>query len=161
MLSLRYSFRYTQSTEKSQVLRILPYLCIDLLTPKVHKKINFSGYPLTWVLISLQQNRSKSKLFRIPTDLGMHLVTEGTQKSQYFKIFANLGIHLLTPKALKSLKFSGYPSPGNTSRYTKTTQKFQLFRIPSRLGIHLGALKALTNLTYSAYRLTSVSISLN
>ena len=81
--------------------------------------------------------------------------SKSTQKSQFFRIPSHLGIHLVTPKALKNLNFSrssltwvsiplqqkhskistfqdplslGYPS-----RYTKSTQKSHLFRIPSYL----------------------------
>ena len=55
--------RYTKSTEKSQLVRIPSHLGIHLVTPKALKNVNFSGYPLTWVSISLHQKHSKISTF--------------------------------------------------------------------------------------------------
>ena len=54
-LSPRYPSRYTKSTQNSQLFRISSHLGIDLVTPKPLKILNFSGYPLTWISISLHQ----------------------------------------------------------------------------------------------------------
>ena len=102
--------RYTKSTQKSQLFRIPSHLGIHPVTPKALKNLNFSGYPLTWVSISLHQKHSKISTFQDTLSLGYpSRYTKSTQKSQLFRIPSHLGIHLVTPKALKNLNFSGYP----------------------------------------------------
>ena len=155
-LSLGYPSRYTKSTEKSQLFRIPSHSSIHLVTPKALKNLNFSGYPLTRVSISLHQKHSKISTFHDTLSLGYpSRFTKSTEKSQLFRIPSHSGIHLVTPKALKNLNFSRYPltrvsislhqkhsristfhdtlSLEYPSRYTKSTQKSQLLRIPSDL----------------------------
>ena len=59
-----YPSRYTKSTQKSQLFRIPSHLGIHPVTPKALKNLNFSGYPLTWVSISLHQKHSKISTFQ-------------------------------------------------------------------------------------------------
>ena len=63
-LSLGYPSRYTKSTQKSQLFRIPSHSGIHPVTPKALKNLNFSGYPLTWVSISLHQKHSKISTFQ-------------------------------------------------------------------------------------------------
>ena len=123
-----YPFRYTKSTQKSQFFRIPSHLGIDLVTPKALKNLNFSGYPLTWVSISLHQKHSKISTFQDTLSLGYpSRYTKSTQKSQLFRIPSHLGIHLVTPKALKDLKFSGYPLTWVSISLHQKHSKFSTF----------------------------------
>ena len=89
---------------------ITSHLGIHGVTPKAHKNLNFSEYPLTWLSIPLHQKHSKISTFHDTLSLGYpSRYTKSTQKSQLFTISSHLGIHLVTPKALKNLNFSGYP----------------------------------------------------
>ena len=108
-LSLGYPSRYTKSTQKSQLFTIPSQLGIHLVTPKALKILKFSGYPLTWVSISLHQKYSKISTFHDTLSLGYpSSYTKSTQKSQLFTIPSHLGIYPVTAKALKNLNFSGY-----------------------------------------------------
>ena len=105
-----YPSRYTKSAQKSQLFRIPSHLGIHLVTPKALKNLNFLGYPLTWVSIPLHQKHSKISTFQDTLSLGYpSRYTKSTQKSQLFRIPSHLGIHIVTPKGLKNLNFSGYP----------------------------------------------------
>ena len=171
-----YPSHYTESTQKSQLFRIPSHLDIHLVTPKALKNLNFSGYSLTWVSISLHQKHSKISTFQDTLSLGYSSrYTKSTRKSQLFRIPSHFGIHPVTPKSLENLNFSGYPlslvsiplhqkhskistfqdtlSLGYPSRYTKSTQKSKLFRIPSHLGMNPVTPKALKNLNFSGYSL--------
>ena len=163
---------------------IRSYLGIYHFTPKVLQNLNFSGYPLTWVSISLHQKHSKISTFQDTLSFWYaSRYTKGTQKSQPFRIPSHSGMHLVTPKALKNLNVSGYSlifvfislhqkhskistfkdttSLQYPSRYTKNSQKRQLFRIPSYLVMHLVTAKALKNLNFSGYSFIYVFISLH
>ena len=86
---------------------------------------------------------------------------KSTQNSQLFRIPSHLGIHLVTPKALKFSTFQDIFSLGYPSRYTKSTQNSQFFRPASHLGIHLVTPNALKILNFSEYPLTWISMSLH
>ena len=179
-----YPSRCTKSTQKSQLFRIRSHLGMHLVTPKAVKSLNFSGYPRTWVSMSLHLKRWKISTFQDTLALGYpSRYTKSTQKSQLFKIPSHLGIHLVTRKAPKSLNLSGYAriwvsisshqkhskmstfqytfSLGYRSLYTISTQKSQFFIIPSHLGIHLVTPKARKNLNFSGYPLACVFIWLH
>ena len=97
-------FRYTKSTQNSQLFRIPSHLGIHLVTPKALKILNFSGYPLIWVSISLHQKHSKFSTFQDTLSFGYPCrYTRSTQNPQLFRIPSHLGIHLVTSKALKIL----------------------------------------------------------
>ena len=90
-LSLVYSWCYTKSTQKSQLFRMPSHLDIHLVTPKALKNLNFSGYPLTCVSISLHQKHSKISTFQ-DTLLLVYpsRYTKSIQKSQLFRISSHL-----------------------------------------------------------------------
>ena len=74
------------------------------------KKARSGLYPLTWVSISLHEKHPKISTFQDTLSLGYpSRYTKSTQKSQLFRIPSHLGIHLVTRKALRDVNFSGYP----------------------------------------------------
>ena len=179
-----YPWRYTKSTQKSQLFRIPSYLGIHLVTQKPVKSLNFPGYSLTWVSIPLKEKHSKISAFHDTLSLRYtSRYTKSTQKSQHFRIPSHLGIYLFTPKARTNLNFSGYTptcvsislhqkhskistfqhtvAVGYPSRHTKSTQKSQIFMIPRHFGMHHATRKALKNHNFSGYPLTGLSIPLH
>ena len=56
-------YRYTESIQNFRFSGKPFNLGIHLVTATALKILNFSGYPLTWVSISLQQKHSKFSLF--------------------------------------------------------------------------------------------------
>ena len=79
-------------------------LGIHLVAPKPLKILDFSGYPLTWVFISLHQKHSKSSTSQDTLSLGSpSRYTKSTQNPQLFRIPSHLGILLVAPKAPKIL----------------------------------------------------------
>ena len=153
-LSLGYPSRYTKTTQKSQLFRIPSHLWIHLVTPKPLKNLNFSGYPLTWVSISLHQNHSKISTFqdtlshRYPSGY-----TKSTQKSQLFRIRSHLGIHLVTPKPLKNLNFSEYPLTWVSISLHQNHSKISTCEDPLSLGYPSRYTKSTHNLNFSGYPL--------
>ena len=108
-LSPGYPSRYTRSTQNSQLFRISSHFGIHLVTPKALKILNFSGYPLTWISMSLHQKYSKFSIFQATLSPGYpSRYTKGTQNSELFRISSHLGIHVVSSKALKIVNFSGY-----------------------------------------------------
>ena len=70
ILSPGYPCPFIKSTRNRQLFRIPSHLGIHLVTPKAHKLLNFSGYPLTWVSMSFHQKHSKSRTFEDTISLG-------------------------------------------------------------------------------------------
>ena len=114
-------FRCIKSTQNPELLRIPSHLGIHLVTPKALKVLNFSGYPLIWVSLSLHQKHSKSSTSQDTPSLRYpSRCIKSTQNPQLLRIPSRLGIHLVTPKTLKILSFYrvssiniGYPSRCN------------------------------------------------
>ena len=134
-LSPGYPFRYTRSTQNSQLFRISSHLDIHVVTPKALKILNFSVHPLTWVSISLHQKHSKFSTFQDILSLGYPCrYTKSTQNSQFFGSPSHLGIHLVTPKALKILNFSGYPLTWVSMSFHQKHSKSSTFQDTLSLG---------------------------
>ena len=125
--SFAYPCRYTKSTQNRQLFRIASHLGIHLVTPKALKILNFSGYPLTWVSISLHQTHSKFSTFP-----GYPLTWVSISLHQKALKILNFSGYLLTwvsislhQKHSKFSTFQGILSLGYPCRHTKRTQNPQ------------------------------------
>ena len=156
---------------------------IRSVTPKALKNLNFSGYPLTCISISLHLTHSRISTFQDTLSFGYaSAYTKSTQKPQLFRMPSRLGMHVATAKPIKNVNFSrnlltcvyislhethskisNFQDPlsvGYPSAYTKSSQKYQVFTIPFQLGIHMLPPKALKNPNFLRYPHNWVSISL-
>ena len=168
-----------KSTENCQLFWISSHFGIHCISSKALEIIYFSGYPLTFVSISLHQKHSKFSTFQCILSLGYPCgFIKSTQNREVFWISSHLGVQVVRPKALKILKFSSHPlasvsiwlhqkqlefatfhdmlSLGYSYRFIKSTQNRQLFRILSRLCIHVVTPIALKFLNFSGFTLTCV-----
>ena len=88
-----------------------PLTWVFMALHQEHSKMSTCEDPLSLgVSISLHQKHSKISTFQDTLPLGYpSRYTKSTQKSQLFRIPSHLGMHLVTLRALKNLNFSGYP----------------------------------------------------
>ena len=114
------------------------------------------GYPSCYI-----KSTQNSQLFRIPSHLGIHLVTPKALKFSTFQDILSLGYPCRSSKALKIVKFSGYPLTWKSMFLHQKHSKFSTFQVTLSLGYPSRYTKSTKILNFSGYPLTWISVPLH